>query len=192
MNRPSAEQLYPVIVLAMLAGLSFWIERSIRDDEFVAAVATPEDPDFIAEGARVVSFDAQGRQRYDLVAAKMTHYPVPDISLLEQPVLVAEGPDRAVRVSARSGVVRQQGAEVYLSENVVVWRSGIDGGPESTLDAQTLTIWPDDERAASDTPVTLTQGGTVGRGNGLRADNIYGTLELIGDASITMPRSPRN
>lgn len=188
--RATAETLYPIIVLAVLAGATLWLERTTREEMTTSTAPPIGDPDFIAEGARLVSFDETGAQAYKLVASLVTHYPRMDLSLLENPRLEMQQDARRARIEAHSGEVRSRGDEVLLKGSVNVWREGIEGEADLTLVGETLTVWPRDQRAASDDPVTITQGSNLARGNALRADNLFGTFELQGRASVQMqPRS---
>lgn len=189
--RASAETLYPIIVLAVLAGATLWLERSTREEATTSAARPIGDPDFIAEGARLVSFDQTGAQAYKLIASLVTHYPRLDLSLLEAPRLEMQLDARRARIEAHTGEVRSRGNEVFLDGEVIVWREGIAGEEDLTLIAETLTVWPRDQRAASDDPVTITQGSSLARGNALRADNLFGTLELQGRASLQLPARSR-
>lgn len=189
--RASAETLYPIIVLAILASATVWLERTTRDEVTTSTARPIGDPDFIAEGARLVSFDETGSQAYKLVASLITHYPRMDLSLLENPRLEMQQAARSARVEAISGEVRSRGEEVFLKGSVNVWREGIEGEADLTLASETLTVWPNDQRAASDDPVLITQGSNIARGNGLRADNLFGTFELQGRASLQMKPASR-
>ena len=190
--RASAETLYPIIVLAVLAGATVWLERSTRDEQVATRTAPPiGEPDFIAEGARLVSFDATGAQAYELIARLVTHYPRMELSLLENPRLEMQQDGRQARIEAHSGEVRSRGEEVFLKGEVNVWREGIEAEADLILTSETLTVWPRDQRAASDDPVTITQGSNLARGNALRADNLFGTLELQGQASLQMQARSR-
>lgn len=188
--RASAETLYPIIVLAVLAGATLWLERTTREETTISTAPPIGDPDFIAEGARLVSFDATGAQAYKLVASLVTHYPRMDLSLLENPRLEMQQEARRARIEANAGEVRSRGDEVFLKGNVNVWREGVEGEADLTLVSETLTVWPRDQRAASDDQATLTQGSNLARGDALRADNLFGTFELLGRASVQMqPRA---
>lgn len=190
--RASAEQLYPVIVLAVLAGATLWLERSTREPEAPASALNSSDPDFVAETARIVSFDARGVLHYELLADRISHFPRRELSTLENPRLEVVRDGQTTSVTARRGEARAGGDEIFLQQDVRVRRSTQDGAPLE-LDALSLTVWPDDERAESREAVIIRQGNGVARGNGLRADNLFGTLELIGAASMTIPpRSSRN
>ena len=55
------------------------------------------------------------------------------------------------------------------------------------LDSETLTVWPEAQRARTDSKVVMTRGAGRASAQGMRADNLFGTLELIGEVSATMP-----
>lgn len=188
--RASAEQLYPIVVLAILAGVTLWLERSTREPDTPAATINAADPDFIAETARLVSFDAHGARHYELISDRISHFPRRELSLLETPRLDVVREGMTTTVTARKGEARAGGDEIFLQDDVHVRRTA-PGGVPLELEARSLTVWPDDERAQSGEPVVIRQGGGVARGDGLRADNLFGTLELIGAASMTIPPRSR-
>lgn len=189
--RPSIQQLYPVIALLVLAGATVWLERVTRGDDAQSASQLRREPDFTAEQTRLISFDRNGRQHYELLADKITHYPLSSITALDMPRLryVADG--RELQVSAKTGDVLNEGDEVRLAGDVSVLRAAAPGSPAMSFASQSLKVWPDDERAETSDPVVLTQGATTAHANGLKSDNIYGTLELIGNARVNIPRTTR-
>ena len=70
---------------------------------------------------------------------------------------------------------------------VRVHRPGTANDPALSLDSETLTVWPDSYRARTDSPVQLRRGTTRADALGMRADNLFGTLELIGKVRVDMP-----
>ncbi len=187
----SIDRLYPVIALAVLAGATLWLERVTQSDAPRSATEVRQDPDFIGESIRLTTFDQDGRQHYELIADKVVHYPASDLTEFEMPRLRYDTPEGEVRISAIRGESRAAGEEIYLAGDVQVIRDGLAGDPDLTLASRTLTIWPDDERAETTDPVVLTRGDSIARGNGMKADNLFGKLELIGDASVVLPPSSR-
>lgn len=185
------DRLYPVIALAVLAGVTLWLERVTQSDAPRTVAELREHPDFIGEGVRLISFDEEGKQHYELIADKVTHYPASDLTDLDMPRLRYDAQEGEVRVSAARGQSRAAGEEIHLAGDVHVIREGLTGAPDLTLTSPTLTVWPDDERAETSDPVVLTRGDSVARGNGMKADSLFGKLELIGDARVVMPPSSR-
>lgn len=188
----AAYRLYPLIALALLAGASIWLERISRDDAPAAVAHEQTGPDFVAEQARVVGFGADGSQRYELVSERMAHFPQGDITRIALPRLVMYSENRSTRITAMQGEVSPGGERVDLSRDVRVRRGGDGSSTELSLDTETLSVWPDDHRAESQSPVTLVQGRSTAQALGLRANNLFGTLELIGQARVHMPRRQGN
>ncbi|ANQ83930.1 hypothetical protein dqs_0862 [Azoarcus olearius] len=188
----AAYRLYPVIALALLAGASVWLERVSRNDTPAAAPAQQTGPDFIAEQTRLIGFGKDGNIRYELVSERSAHFPQGDITRIALPRLVMFSEGRATRVTAAQGEVSPGGERVDLSGAVRVRRGGDGNGSELALDSETLSVWPDDHRAESQSPVSLVHGRNTAQAQGMRADNLFGTLELIGQARVRLPRRQEN
>jgi lipopolysaccharide export system protein LptC len=189
--RPSAQQLYPVLALIVLAGGTVWLDRATRDDAEGSRRSVRSTPDFTAEGTRLTSFDQTGALRYELDADKVTNYPASDITELEEPRLRYLGQGRELRVSAHTGTISKGGDEVFLAGEVKSERDGTGGSGAMSFASETLKIWPDEERAETSDPVVLKQGDTTARALGMKTDNLFGTLDLIGKASVHFPRNSR-
>lgn len=188
----SLDRLYPLIAVAILAGATLWLERVTRSDEARPAAEARQFPDFIGEQIRLIRFDESGVQRYELFAEKLTHYPLGDITELDAPRLRYDTPDGELRIGAKWAESRQGGEVLWLVGDVEVFRQGLPGNTDLTLTSNTLTVWPDDQRAETSDPVVLTRDDSIARGNAMKADNLFGTLQLIGNTSVLLPRSSRN
>ena len=189
--RPSAQQLYPVLALVVLAGGTVWLDRVTSDESAGSRSVVRSTPDFTAEGTRLTSFDRTGALRYELDSDKVTNYPASGITELDQPRLRYLGQGRELRVIPRSGTISKGGDEVFLAGEVKSERDGTAGSAAMSFASETLKIWPDEERAETSDPVVLTQGGTIARALSLKTDNLFGTLDLIGKASVHFPRNSR-
>lgn len=181
-----AWRLYPVLALAALAGGSIWLERVTRVDE--PTIQTEQTgPDFIAEATRVTGFGADGRRSYELVADRLEHFPANDVTRLHMPRLHMQNVDSETFISARNADVSSGGERVDMAGEVRVRRPGAGETPTLTLDSETLAVWPDSHRAQTDSPVLLTRGAARATAEGMRADDLFGTLELIGEVRTHMP-----
>lgn len=187
MNRPSLDRLYPIIALALLAAATLWLERATRSDEPRPRAEVREDPDFIGHNIRITQFGDDGGLRYILVADQIRHYPLGDQTVFDEPRLHYHTEDGLIRVLARRGETQSDGDTVFLSGNARVLRDSTADSPALSVTSETLTLWPDEHRAATDDFVTLTQGRSIATADGMRADNLFGTLELIGNARVTLP-----
>ena len=98
-----------------------------------------------------------------------------------------QGEDNETLITARSADVSPGGEQVDLSGEVKVRRPGTADALPLTLDSETLTVWPDANRAQTDSAVLLTRGSGRASAQGMRADNLFGTLELIGEVKTLMP-----
>lgn len=184
--RVNTWRLYPILALAALAGASVWLERVTRIDEPVQQGAR-SGPDFTAEQTRVVGFGVDGRQRYELLAERLEHFPARELTRLHEPRLRMVGEQGETLISARSAEVSPGGEKVDLAGEVRVRRPATAQALPLALDSETLTVWPDAHRALTDSPVVLTRGEGRATAQGMRADNLFGTLELIGEVRTLMP-----
>nr|WP_211168995.1 LPS export ABC transporter periplasmic protein LptC [Aromatoleum toluvorans] len=181
-----------MVGLIIVAGASLWLERVTTDSDARLSAEARTAPDFVAEQTRLIAFDHTGRQHYELLADKITHYPQTDVTALDLPRLRYEVNGRELYLNAAQGEVLRRGDEVHLKGDVRARRSAAPDRPEMTMSSASLTVWPDDERAETNDPVVITQGASTAHGNGMKSDNIFGTLELIGNARVNIPRSNRN
>ena len=189
--RPTFPQLYPLVALIVLGGATLWLERATRDDDDRARAEVRRDPDFTAEQTRLISFGADGKQRYELLADRIAHYPASNVTELERPRLRYDAQGRELHISANTGEVLADGDEILLSGEVRGQRAGLGGSPPMSLASATLRIWPNEDRAETHDSVVLTEGATTVHAGGLKADNIFGILNLLDGVTAVMPRTSR-
>lgn len=190
--RPSAQQLYPVFAVLLVAAGSIWLERATRSDDERPPAQQRRDPDFTAETTRLVAFGKDGRRHFELVAERVTHYPQSGLTQLERPRLRYQTDGGELEVRARSGEVFGEGERLVLQGEVRAVRPAGADRPALSFESASLTVWPDEQRAETSDPVTLTQGVNTARADGMKTDNLFGTLELIGNARVHLPRPTRN
>src|SRR3954462_1029543 len=78
---------FPLVLLAFLAALSFWLDRVMQPPGTAGAAKLRHDPDYIVDGLSAARMDEQGRVKHTLRAQKMTHFPDDDLTVLVQPRL---------------------------------------------------------------------------------------------------------
>ena len=172
-------QLFPIILLALLAGLSFWLQKAVDIGDSKHDGKQRHDPDAIAENFVVRRFDDTGNVKYRLTAPHLVHYPDDDSSELHSPVLVsyrAEAPPVTVR--AKHAKVTSKGETVYLWDDVSVTRMATAERPEMVARMPDLTAQPDVGIAFTSSPVEITQGQSWIKGVGAHLDDNTSTLIL--------------
>ena len=180
--------LFPAIVLGLLAGASIWLDRITQQDQTLPQDNSRHEPDFIVEQVKLRRYDVTGKTQYVLVADKMTHFADDESSDLTRPRLDYLNRPEPMHLESDRALVSKEGEKVLMSGNVFARRAATPDKPESTLRSDRMTVWPNDEKMLTDTPVTLTQGQTVVTAERMDADNIAGELHLHGQVRGTFYR----
>jgi lipopolysaccharide export system protein LptC len=120
--------MFPLLLMLALAALTFWLERTVREEEGVHPSLRRHDPDYVVDNLTHTRFNVQGLVESTLAAAKMLHYPDDGSTDLVTPRVVQTKPNEPrVTLTADRGTLSQDGEEVFLYGNVLVVR---DAGPE--------------------------------------------------------------
>lgn len=172
-------QLFPVMVLVILAGLSFWLQSTVDRGETKNDGKFRHDPDAIAENFTVRRFDQNGQVKYRLTAPYLVHFPDDDTSEVKSPVLTSYRSEGApVIVTGDNAKVTAKGETIYLWDNVSVTRAATADRLEMVARMPDLTAQPEAGIAFTGSPVEITQGQSWIRGTGLHIDNNTSTLVL--------------
>lgn len=172
-------QIFPIVLLALLAALTFWLQKANESEEARISGKLRHDPDAIAENLVARRFDEHGAVRYRLTAPRLMHFPDTDTSELDSPVLTSYRPDTPpVVVSGKRALVTAKGESIFLRDDVRIVRGAAPGRPEMVARMPDLTIQPDAGIAFTQSPVELTQGNSWLKGVGAHLDNNRSTLVL--------------
>jgi lipopolysaccharide export system protein LptC len=172
-------QLFPVIVLAILAGLSFWLQSTVDRGETHHDGKFRHDPDATAENFTVRRFGPNGQVKYRLTAPSLVHYPDDDTSELKSPILTSYRDEGSqVVVTGDHAKVTAKGETIYLWDNVSVTRAATPDRLEMVAKMPDLTAQPDAGVAFTGSPVEITQGLSWVKGVGIHIDNNDSTLVL--------------
>lgn len=180
-------RLYPLFALALLAAVSVWLERVTRVEESAPSQQVHSGPDFTATETRIRGHGEDGQPSYELHARSLSHYPDRDVIVLETPSLNLHKGERDTYITAARGEVLPGGDQVELIDDVHIRRPQTTDNPALELDTTALTIWPDEQRALSAQPVELRREHSRATALGMRADNLFGNFELIGQVRVHMP-----
>jgi lipopolysaccharide export system protein LptC len=188
MRLPGASALFPLAVLAMLAGFTFWLEHASRGEGSGPNPKLRHDPDFWVDEFMLRRFNLDGSIQHTLKAARMEHYPDDDSTEVSEPRVAYFREGLVTTVTARKGWLDKEGKHVRLNDDVRIVRADQDG-TSTVVETSILNVIPDDEYAQTDAPVTITQGKSVIRGaHGLEINNKTRIAVLIGPVTGTIYR----
>ncbi len=188
--RFGSSQLFVIVLLALLAGLSFWLQRAVAPVEVVRDGKLRHDPDAIAENFLVRQFDEKGRVKYRLTAPYMMHFPDDDSSELKSPTLIHYRPNAPqLTLTGKNAKVTSKGQTVFLWDDVKAVRAATPARPELVARMPDLTVQPDDGTAFTQSPVEITEDKSWVKGVGMHLDNNTSTFELKSQVTgLSYPR----
>ena len=185
-----SSQLFVIVLLSLLAGLSFWLQRAVAPVEVVHDGKKRHDPDAVAENFMVRQFDDHGQVKYRLTAPYMEHYPDDDTSELKSPTLTHYRPNAAsLTLTGKNAKVSSKGQTVFLWDDVKAVRAATADRPEMVARMPDLTVQPEEGFAFTPSPVVITEDKSWAKGVGMRLDNNASTFELQSQVTgLSYPR----
>ena len=164
--RPSYSRLFPLALMLALALLTFWLERTVGEDEQRPSLRR-HDPDYTVENFVIMSHNARGMAESTLAARKMLHYPDDDSTELVAPRVVQTKPAMArTTLTAERGELSQDGEETFLYDNVLLVREAYAGRPEMRVETSWLHIVRGRSLMRTDRAVTIREEGSLLTGQG--------------------------
>jgi lipopolysaccharide export system protein LptC len=135
----------PLAILVALAGLSFWIERTVQLPAN-GSQADGSDPEGIMENFDALRTDPAGHPQYRLSAKRLRHYSGSKLTEMESPRFVQLDPRAGeLRAAANLATISADGNEVDLRGDVRMTRAARVGQPLMTLRTARLLVYPDRE-----------------------------------------------
>jgi lipopolysaccharide export system protein LptC len=183
----------PLILLALLATLSFWLDHKVQPQSRLPDGSTRHDPDFFVEGFSAVKMNPDGTRRYALSARRMVHFPDDNSTQLELPRLVYFDYARApVSVRSETAQVAKGGDDVYFVGDVQVVRSAYATNAELGVFTSFLHVMPDKDLAETDKPARMVEGNSTATSVGLEFNNRTREIKMLSEvkASYAIPKRP--
>ncbi len=176
----------PLLLVGMLAALTFWLDRFAQGPARDLLGPSRHDPDYIVEKLSGVRMGESGAASYSLSAAKMVHYPDDDTTLLTSPSFVSyESSNATVTITASEGVVSTKGDHVYFQDDVRVTRAALAGTSELVMRTSFLHVVPDHHIAMTDRSVTLSDDANTVTAVGLEMNNATRVIKLLSNVRGT-------
>jgi len=171
---------FPLLLAAVLAALTFWLNRVLQPPDTGADSSLRPDPDYIVDSLTAVRMAADGTVKHTLSAQRMMHYPHDNTTRLLAPRFVSYATAAApVTVSAKDGLVSSEGENVYFENDVRVTRAPYADKSALVMETSYLHVIPDENIAKTDRPVTITDANTVVHAIGLELNSETRVLKLL-------------
>ena len=177
----------PVLLLAGLAALTYWLDAQIQPSTARRDGATRHDPDMYIEKFSAITYGADGGILQSLAAKYAQHYPDDDSIDLTSPSLVLTDPGKPrLTIAADVGTVSGNREIVTLSGNV---RATRDAEPKPSAPGDTplgpvtfstdmLRVMPKQSRAETDRLVMIEETRGIIQGVGMDYDSGLHTFKL--------------
>jgi lipopolysaccharide export system protein LptC len=182
--------IFPLAVLILLAGITFWIERTVQAPLHKPAGSKRHDPDYIVNNFSTIKTDINGNIRYILAATDMKHYPDDDTTHLQRPRFTQYAVNKPyTQVESQEGLVSPNGETVQFMGNVKVVRQAFKDRGEMVVRTQYLKVTPETEIATTDRPVVITQAPkTVVHATGMVYNKKQRTMHLLSRVRVHYER----
>ena len=178
--------LFPLIVLTLLALISFWIESTVKAPLHKSKASLRHDPDYYLENFVTTKTDVNGNIKTMLAATSMHHYPDDDSTFLTRPRFTQFTENKpSTQIEAQKGQISSNGEQVEFNNKVVVYKQANANRPDVRLTTDYLRIFAKQEIAKTDSAVVITQGSkTVIRGTGMIYDKGQETFTLLKNVKV--------
>jgi lipopolysaccharide export system protein LptC len=178
----STTRLFPLGLMLALALLTFYLERTVREDDAPAALRR-HDPDYFVTNFTTTTYSGDGSVETVMSAERMVHYPDDDTTELFAPRVVQAKPHQPrFSVRAERGQLSRDGDEIFLYGGVLLVRDASAEGPEARMTTEFLHVLRERSLVRTDREVKIVEGGRSLQGRGMEYNN--DTRELVLRADV--------
>ena len=179
--RFSTTRIFPLALMLALALLTFYLERTVRDDDSPPALRR-HDPDYVVANFTTTTYTGEGAVETVMSAERMVHYPDDDTTELFAPRVVYAKPQQPrFSVRAERGELSRDGDEIFLYGDVVLVRDAAANRPEARMTTDFLHVLRDRSLVRTDRLVKIVEGGRSLEGRGMEYNNASRELVLRAD-----------
>ncbi len=168
------------MLVALLAVLTFWLERAADPEDPARKAQQRHDPDFIIGQIDMRHFDGSGGLKQALLAETITHYPDDDSTWVAKPKLTYYMNRSTTQLLSNTAQVSRDNKQVFLQGNVRLIKPPLEDRPATVLQTETLTVFPDEDIAQGSSRVTISRGESVVSGDSIHYDGKTSIAILAG------------
>ena len=175
----------PLLPLLLLLAATWWLNQQVQPLPQTESQQR-HDVDYVVDNLSAVTLNMQGQPRFTLVAEKLWHYPDDDTTHLQMPILTSLYADRPPTLTtAQTGMLSSKGDDVFLYDEVRVFRPASDGIGEQRFATDYLHVVPDRDWAETNQSVVMTNQYNIIRAVGMELDNKARTARLLSRVRAT-------
>lgn len=183
-------RLFPLGLMLALAGLTFYLDRTVNEDDSHPALRR-HDPDYLVMNFTTTTYNREGMAESTLSAARMVHFPDDDSTELVAPRVVQTKPDEPkMTVSADRGKLSRDGEDIHLYDNVVLKREAGAGRTAATLTTEYLQVVRDRSLVRTDREVKIVEETRALSGRGMEYNNETRHFTLSSDVRARFETRP--
>jgi lipopolysaccharide export system protein LptC len=180
MNGRKIFTLFPLLLIATFTGWLAYkgLQAPIRND----SAANRADSFMKNVTALRMNIDT-GLPQDELLTPSMIHYPKGDTTDLTTPHFIIFNTDsQPWHVTSNLGQAQNGVSVIQLWDHVKIHQDAGPQNQEINITTSMLTIYPHEQYAITQEPVTLTQPGAIAHSIGVRADLKSGDIQLFSQA----------
>lgn len=139
--------------------------------------------DAFMEEVSTVLFNKFGTPSIKISTPRVTHFPENDASYIELPqVTLFRNSPNPWLIHSKFAQTKNGSNEIIFNDHVVIHHVADIANPTTTLQTQSLTVFPAKQIAKTNDPVVITQPDTVVHAIGMLANFEKGTVKLLSHA----------
>ncbi|MFC4727823.1 LPS export ABC transporter periplasmic protein LptC [Coralloluteibacterium thermophilus] len=188
---PAARRIATLVlfVLAVATGTLAWLLRpQPQPPEFIG----PMRSDYTLGDYTLIALDETGQESFSVTGPQLDRDPHTGTFTLDKPFFSfpqAEG--GAWEARAEDAWISADGGEVRLTREVEILGAPREDQARMRIESERMTVFPREERATSDTLVTVTDRGSTMSGHGMAVDLATRHLQLHSRSRIRYVPTPR-
>jgi lipopolysaccharide export system protein LptC len=171
---------FPVALFAILAAVTFWLDREVQPPEAGVDPKTRHAPDYVVENFSATRVGPDGRPQHVLHARRMEHFPDDDTTHLDAPRLVSfRNNAEAMTVTAKTALLSSNGENAYLNDDVKLVRAAHDSHGVLIMETTYLHVIPESHIARTDRAVKIFDANMLITAVGLELNSETRILKLL-------------
>lgn len=161
----------PIISIILTASIVFNSKQLVQPQiNFPEKNKNKKVADSFINHVDTINYSKTGRQKSQIIADKLLHYPGDKDSQLIQPIITFfRDAGLPVIINADNGYINQNGTRIILVGHVIIKREKSQQSQFFQINAPALTIWPDKEYAETDTAVQISSENNIVNAIGMKA-----------------------